>query len=77
MINPGGQIAIADLYKEDGSFHDWNFHGHLGFDIEELSKVFKNIGFKNISHEECYVINKKNKNNILKNYPVFLITATK
>ena len=77
MLNPGGQIAIADLYKEDGSFHDWMFNGHLGFDIEELGKIIESVGFKSISHEECYVINKTSKDNIQRKYPVFLITATK
>ncbi len=33
LLNPGGYIAIADLYSEDGSFHGEGFHGHLGFDI--------------------------------------------
>ncbi len=77
MLNPSGQIAIADLYKEDGSFHDWKFNGHLGFDVAELSGIFKEVGFQSISHDECYVIKKPTGNNIVKEYPIFLITAIK
>ena len=31
ILNPGGYIAIADLYPEDGSFHGNGFTGHRGF----------------------------------------------
>ena len=34
MLNAGGFLAIADLYKEDGSFHGEGFSGHNGFDPE-------------------------------------------
>ena len=32
LLNPGGYLAIADLYSEDGSFHGEGFSGHMGFD---------------------------------------------
>ena len=42
LLNPGGYLAIADLYTEDGSFHGEGFTGHKGFDIEILSNMIKN-----------------------------------
>ena len=59
LLNPGGFLAIADLYPEDGSFHGDGFTGHRGFDVEILSNQIRNQGFTNISHRKCFVINKK------------------
>ena len=46
MLKPGGYIAIADLYPEDGSFHGEGFTGHKGFDTKELSDRLSKAGFK-------------------------------
>ncbi len=43
IINPGGYLAIADLYPEDGSFHGEGFAGHKGFDIDTLADRVKRI----------------------------------
>ena len=77
MLNKDGSIAIADLYTEDGSFHGEGFTGHLGFDAATLSQVLSKEGFKNISHELCYVIKKITESNEVKEFPVFIITAAK
>lgn len=75
LLNPGGFLAIADLYSEDGSFHGEGFTGHNGFDIDKLSVQIKKYGFTNISHRRCYTINKKISDTITKPFDVFLITA--
>jgi ubiquinone/menaquinone biosynthesis C-methylase UbiE len=75
LLNPGGFIAIADLYSEDGSFHGEGFTGHNGFDIEKLSVQIEKYGFMNISHRRCYTINKKISDTITKPFDVFLVTA--
>ena len=36
LLNPGGYLAIADLYPEDGSFHGDDFTGHRGFCLNPL-----------------------------------------
>ena len=59
LLNPGGFLAIADLYSEDGYFHGEGFTGHKGFDPADLSSLFLKSGFKNINHHLCLVINKK------------------
>ncbi len=43
MLNPGGYLAIADLYTEDGSFHGEGFTGHKGFDVELLASDLGDI----------------------------------
>ncbi|HNW69406.1 MAG TPA: class I SAM-dependent methyltransferase [Bacteroidales bacterium] len=75
MLNPGGYLAIADLYPEDGTFHDENFKGHKGIDAEKLSATIVHQGFTEISHSTCYTIKRLNENNTIKEYPVFLLTA--
>ncbi|MBC8005677.1 MAG: class I SAM-dependent methyltransferase [Verrucomicrobia bacterium] len=77
LLNEGGCLAIADLYAEDGSFHGSGFTGHLGFDMEDLSQTLKDAGFKNVSHEPCFVIKKQTENNGMKDFPVFIITGVK
>lgn len=75
LLNPGGYIAIADLYPEDGSFHGEDFTGHKGFEIESLSNQVKKQGFTNIHHGKCFVINRKISNTQTKQFDVFLLIA--
>ena len=75
MLNPGGFLAIADLYSEDGSFHGDGFSGHNGFDVDELSDQLKKYGFSDISHRKCYTISKKISDNMIKPFDVFLLTG--
>ena len=60
LLNPGGYIAIADLYPEDGSFHGDGFTGHKGFDTEVLSNQVRDQGFAGIKHRKCFVMTRKN-----------------
>ena len=75
LLNPGGFLAIADLYKEDGSFHGEGFTGHKGFDVEILAEQIIKHGFKSVSHQKCFVINKKFSDNKTKHFDVFLLIA--
>jgi len=77
LLNPGGFLAIADLYPEDGSFHGDDFTGHRGFDVEILSNLIRNQGFTNISHRKCFVINKKISDSETKQFDVFLLISTR
>jgi len=77
MLNPGGYIAIADLYPEDGSFHGGGFSGHNGFDIMELSELIRKHGFLNIDHNNCFVIKKRISDTVTKQFDVFLLTAAR
>jgi SAM-dependent methyltransferase len=77
LLNPGGYLAIADLYPEDGSFHGEGFTGYKGFDPAELSKLLLKPGFKNINYQKCYVINRKISDTGIKHFDVFLLIANR
>lgn len=77
MMNPDGYLALADLYTEDGSFHGDGFTGHKGFEPELLAKELADYGFKTISHQTCFTIQKITDQGTVKNFPVFLIVAKK
>jgi tRNA (cmo5U34)-methyltransferase len=75
LLSPGGFLAIADLYTEDGSFHGEGFTGHKGFDPVELSSLLLKSGFENISQRQCFVIIKKFSDTETKQFDVFLLIA--
>ena len=76
LLPAGGHLAIADLYAEDGTFHDMEFHGHFGFNPDDLSLILQKHHFIHVSHSQCFVI-EKNTSEGPKSYPVFLLTAVK
>ncbi|MDQ7045835.1 MAG: class I SAM-dependent methyltransferase [Sulfurimonas sp.] len=70
-LNEGGFIAIADLEKEDGTFHKDNTGVfHFGFDEKILCAIVKSTGFKNVVYENINTINKPQRD-----YGVFLLSA--
>jgi len=72
-LQPGGSIAIADLDKEDGTFHEPGTEGiyHHGFVREKLEAIIAKNGFVDIHFHTAHSIERNGKS-----YPVFLITAT-
>jgi len=73
MLPEGGFIAIADLDREDGSFHSDNTGVfHFGFDREALRAVAQKVGFKEIEFELASTIQKPHQA-----FTVFLMTAIK
>ncbi len=74
LLNPGGILCIADLDKEDGSFHapDTGFEGHKGFERAGLSLDLEQVGFTNILFSTCYTLIKGERS-----YPLFLAVAEK
>jgi 2-polyprenyl-3-methyl-5-hydroxy-6-metoxy-1,4-benzoquinol methylase len=78
LLKPGGFLAIADLYAEDGSFHGHGFTGHNGFDVLKLSELLKSKGFSQINHQECYRMKKNSlESDAVKEFPVFLMVGKK
>lgn len=75
LLHPGGYLAIADLYPEDGSFHGDGFTGHKGFDIDILSGQVKDQGFTDISHRKCFVMTRKISDTEIKSFDIFLLIA--
>jgi ubiquinone/menaquinone biosynthesis C-methylase UbiE len=73
LLNPGGYLAIADLYTEDGSFHGLEADVHKGFDPEKLEETLRSFGLKNVRHETCFEMPRDSG----KKYPVFLLVGHK
>ena len=77
FLTPGGILAIADLYTEDGSFHEGDPSVHFGFDPGGLSEIMGQLGFTGFNEETCFIIRKAVSPDVTREYPVFLLTATK
>lgn len=73
-LEPGGRVALADLDKEDGSFHPEGTEGvfHSGFDRDELRARLEGQGFIDVRFVTAHTVEKENGD-----YPVFLVTASK
>jgi ubiquinone/menaquinone biosynthesis C-methylase UbiE len=77
LLNPGGYLAIADLYEEDGSFHGEGFNGHNGFNIKNLISILNKCNFKYLSHKTCFVIDRKISETETKQFEVFILIASR
>ena len=78
LLSPGGLLAVADLDKEDGSFHQ-DTHGveHQGFPREWIAEQLQAAGFGGEEFETVYEIGKPDVARKVRSYPVFLVTARK
>ena len=75
LLEQGGYLLIADLDKEDGSFHtDSTTDVHKGFARNELQKLVEAAGFEDVKFTTAYTITKKVENEE-KSFPVFLMSA--
>ena len=73
-LKPGASVALADLDKEDGTFHPQDVQGvfHLGFERDAFQTVLEKHGFEDVRFITAHTVNKPEKN-----FPIFLVTATK
>jgi 2-polyprenyl-3-methyl-5-hydroxy-6-metoxy-1,4-benzoquinol methylase len=72
-LKTGGQLFIADLYKEDGKFHSDNGDVvHLGFEEELVYQAFVKAGLKEITIEKLHEIEKPHNT-----YDIFIAIGTK
>lgn len=75
-LNPGGWLGIADLDKEDGSFHGIEVDVHHGFDRDALAEKARQAGFTDVAFRTVFEI-EKDKPEGKRAYPVFLMVARK
>jgi 2-polyprenyl-3-methyl-5-hydroxy-6-metoxy-1,4-benzoquinol methylase len=74
LLHEGGYLCIADLDKEDGSFHGNGFEGHNGFDRDELRGLIAASGFGDIHYDDCFVFRKRHQGE-LRDYSIFLMSC--
>jgi ubiquinone/menaquinone biosynthesis C-methylase UbiE len=77
LLEQNGFLCIADLDKEDGSFHRAGFDGHKGFERSQLKTKLERAGFTEIQFETCYAIEKEVASGETRAFPVFLMTCKK
>ena len=71
VLEPGGWLALADLDREDGSFHCSEVTDvHHGFAREKLQAQVEAAGFRDVAFRTVFEIPKGGRV-----YPVFLMTA--
>jgi len=77
LLAPGGWLCIADLDKEDGTFHtDGTTDVHKGFERGELQQWVEDVGFTGVKFSTAFEIKKK-IDGIEKIFPIFLLAARK
>ncbi len=78
LLLPGGAIGIADLDKEDGTFHSDNTGVvHFGFERGEMKKLFEDAGFHDIKAVTANKVVKEIEGKGLREFPIFLMTGKK
>lgn len=79
MLNNKGIIILADLEKEDGTFHAKKEIGveHHGFHRHELVVILAKYGLTAQYCKTFYNIKKNHETGLTKEYPLFLIMAEK
>jgi len=76
-LSPGGYLAIADLAKEAGTFHDDNTGvAHFGFAVDKMKAHCEKHQLVDIQTSTAFVIQKEREGGA-EPYPVFLLTARK
>ena len=75
LLNNGGILAFADLFPEDGSFHNHEPGIHNGFDPSLLTAMFLTAGFTEVQHEQCHLMRKSSADGAEREYRIFLISG--
>ena len=76
LLNPGGTLCLADLDREDGSFHGLEVDVHHGFERAALAAQAERAGFADIRFDTVFEIVKESETGA-RAYPVFLMTAAR
>ena len=76
LLERPGVLCVADLEKEDGSFHGRDFSGHKGFDHDELSQKVLGAGFRKVEFKPVFQM-PKTIGEVTKYFPLFLMIADK
>ncbi len=73
ILKEGGYVAVADLVKEDGTFHRDNTGVfHFGFDREEFDSYMTSAGIEPVEFKVVHSIERNGRE-----YPIFLSVGRK
>jgi len=73
ILKPGGYVAVADLVKEDGTFHRDNTGVfHFGFEREEFEGYMTSAGIEPVEFKVVHSIERNGRE-----YPIFLSAGRK
>ena len=75
LLNPGW-LCVADLDREDGSFHGIEVDVIHGFERESLQRLAQAAGFTDVRFDTVFSIHKETEAGA-RDYPVFLMVARK
>jgi len=75
LLKSSGHLCVADLDREDGSFHGPGFTGHNGFDRDDLARRAISAGFREVAFETVFDM-RKSVNGAMRSYPVFLMVGS-
>ena len=77
ILTKGGLFCWIDLDQEDGSFHtDSTDIPHLGFSKSEIESYFDAAGFQSTFYSTELFLQRERENG-LRNYPLFIVIAEK
>lgn len=76
VLARGGTLCVADLDREDGSFHGPGFTGHAGFDRAELGARLERSGFRDVHFETVFEVSRAAASGT-RVFPVFLAIAVR
>lgn len=77
LLAPGGRLALADLDREDGSFHGPDVPGvfHAGFERARLMDRLRALGLVEVAACTAHTVHKTGPGGAPRAYPIFLISA--
>lgn len=78
LLKPGGWLAVADLDREDGSFHS-NPQGvfHNGFERQQITAWLADAGLIDVAVRDAHALGKPVSTGELRTYGIFLATGYK
>ena len=76
LLKTPGYLCVADLDKEDGSFHGPDFKGHAGFDRKALGQAAESTGFTDVRFSTVFHLVRPVGEREA-NFPLFLMIARK
>lgn len=74
VLARSGVLCVADLDREDGSFHGAGFDGHNGFDRDALAAKACLAGFADVRFTTAYEMHKQAAG-APRTFPIFLMVA--